>query len=118
MDSQDHSLPSFRAGDIQRRKVTRTDPGAVAGKEIERSYPFLEKLLESDEAAIEQFQQQCAGTCRQLDAAMVHASGPAATALGQSALSAYGHSLKLFASLLQAKYDQLRQQAESRQEVP
>ncbi len=117
MGTNDPNLPSFRAGDYQRRKpgaerpsTSPVDPGDL------KHFPFLEQLLESDEEAIEHFQQDCQATCHNLDTSASHQSDPAVTAMCQAALSAYGQSLKLFSELINVKYDQLRQQAGQDQE--
>lgn len=113
MDSKESGFTPFRAGDVQRRKPS---PGATdkASTTPERHYPFLEKLLESSEEDIERFQTACQATCRNLDSIISRQSDPRTTATGQAALASYGHSLKLFAELLEIKYSQLRHQAEQK----
>ncbi|HOB51616.1 MAG TPA: hypothetical protein PK176_02875 [Acidobacteriota bacterium] len=113
MDKSDPKLSAFRAGDMRRGKPAR-DSGPGRDAADLRHYPFLEKLLEADESTIEQFQTVCQNTCRNLDTSVGRQSDPAYTAMGQAALSAYGHSLKLLAELLEIKYEQLRQQAEKK----
>jgi len=114
MENNDPKRAAFRVGDLQRRKGTREAAPAPKTGELLRSYPFLEKLLESDETAVEQFQGICQSTCRSLDASLRHQEDPRLAALGQAALAAYGQSLKLFAELLEIKYTRLNEQAEQR----
>ena len=114
MTESDPKLSSFRAGDFQRKKTGRdaTVPGSPA--DAAQHYPALEKLLESEEAEIEQFQTACQNTCRNLDGILKHAADPQTTAMAQAALAAYGQSLKLFAELLEIKYRKLQEQADSK----
>jgi hypothetical protein len=114
MDKNNPKLSAFRAGDFHRGKPARDAAGAGRQAPDLRHYPFLEKLLESDEAAVEQFQTVCQNTCRNLDTAIGRQGDPKTTAMGQAVLSAYGHSLKVLADLLEVKYEQLRQMAENK----
>ena len=111
MEPKDPNLASFRAGDFQRRKPARETPEGAAAADQQHHYPFLEGLLEREEAGIEAFQSACQQTCRNLDTAMNRQADPETTVMCQAALAAYGHSLKLLAELLEIKYAHLRQQA-------
>ena len=110
MEKKDPKLSSFKAGDMQRRKMP-SQRGGTASEENTLRFPFLEKLLESSEEEIESFQQKCQVTCGNLDNMMNHSKDPEITTMCQAALSAYGHSLKLFSKLLETKYEKLRNQS-------
>ena len=111
MTDKDSNLSAFRAGDFPRKKTGREAAGAEKAADALQHYPFLEKLLESDEDRIEQFQTVCQNTCRNLDGILKHPSDPQTTAMGQAALASYGQSLKLFAELLEIKYQKLSEQS-------
>jgi hypothetical protein len=111
MSDSDPKLSSFRAGDLQRMRSGREMPAAGKPADAIPHFPFLEKLLESDEERIEQFQTACHNTCRNLDGIQRHPTDPRTTAMVQAALAAYGQSLKLLAELLEIKYQKLREQA-------
>jgi hypothetical protein len=111
MTEKDSKLSSFRAGDFPRKKTGREATGAEKAADALRHYPFLEKLLESDEERVEQFQAACQNTCRNLDGILKHPSDPQTTAMGQAALASYGQSLKLLAELLEIKYQKLGEQS-------
>ncbi|MBN2432363.1 MAG: hypothetical protein JXQ27_12885 [Acidobacteria bacterium] len=116
MEKKDSDLQSFRAGDY-RRATPRTRHERTG--EIEKSdlkhFPFLEKLLESEEEEIEKFQLLCQNTCRNIDTMMTHQSAdPEMTVMCQSALAAYGQSLKLLSELITLKYEKLQQQSDEK----
>ena len=116
MDTKDPQMQSFRAGDFVRRKPAPRAPQVSPVEGDLQSFPFLEQLLEASEEDVERFQAACQATCRNLDAVLLRADAPETTAMVQAALSAYGHSLKLFAELLELKYSRLREAAEAGQE--
>jgi len=111
MGTKDPNLQSFRAGDFRGKRSSRgSDPSEPPSADELTHYPYLEKILESEEE--ENFQKTCQNTCRNLDTLVSHQSKPETTVMCQSALAAYGHSLKLLAELINIKYEKLQQQAE------
>jgi hypothetical protein len=115
MEKKDSDLKSFRAGDYHRvGSRSRQESADDAGKTDLKHFPFLEKLLESEEEEIEQFQVVCQNTCRNLDSLVTHQSDPETTVMCQSALAAYGQSLKLLSELINLKYEKLQQQSDEK----
>jgi|GEM_PF-972768 len=116
MEKKDSDLQSFRAGDY-RRTTSRPhhERTEAAGKGDLKHFPFLEKLLEAEEEEIEKFQMLCQNTCRNIDTMMTHQStDPETTVMCQSALAAYGQSLKLLSELINLKYEKLQQQSDEK----
>jgi hypothetical protein len=110
MNPNDKNLPSFRAGDFHRsapsRRTTAQDPGQEGDLQ---HFPFLEKLIESEEEDIERFQVNCQNTCRNLDTLMTRQKDPETTTKCQAALAAYAQSLKILGELIQIKYQKLEE---------
>ena len=103
MNDKNKDLKPFKIGDM-RFSSKKGKTKLPENEKLTLSFPFLEKLLESDEESVNNFLKQCENTCKNLDTILKNSKDENEINFYQSILTAYGHSLYLFNELLENKF--------------